>query len=214
MQRHEFETRVVEWLSDTLSAEQRTTFEVWLDDHPDEKAEALELQQVWSQLPIETTPDLKSRWRPHLDAAMAQPPTAATHSGQVWFAAAATLILGIAIGWLMPRDAGQTELLRSEIQSLQGAMAVNLVRMESASDRLAGVALAAQLAGSQPELAHTLTGLLKQDQNLNVRLAAQDALIQAGRIEDLNRALAELKPEDPYTQWLETQPESGSIQEL
>ena len=213
MNRSDFESAVADWVAGEMPAGERVQFEAWLERNPTFDAEARELLSVWNDLAVEDhTPDLKGRWQPHLEAALAQPATSPFRQ-QGW-AIAATLAVGIAIGWLLPRADGELAEVRDELKGLQGAMAANLVRMESAGDRLAGVALAAQLASARPEFKQTLIDLVKSDNNLNVRLAAMDALVQRGLTDDLNYRSLNLDPNDPFAQWLPSQDQPDSTQEL
>lgn len=213
MNRSEFEQAVADWVADEMPAGRRAEFEAWLEQNPAFETEARDLQRVWNDLAVESDlPDLKARWQPHFEAALAQP--AASPLRQQGWAIAATLVVGIAIGSLLPRADGELSQVRDELKGLQGAMAANLVRMESAGDRLAGVALAAQLASARPEFRQTLIDLVRTDTNLNVRLAAMDALVQRGFADDVSYQSLNLEPDDPFAQWLPSLDQADSTQEL
>lgn len=213
MHQAEFEQTVAEWVADEMPADRRAEFEAWLQQNPGFETQAREMERVWHDLAVEENlPDLKGRWQPHFEAALAQP--VQTPSIARGWAIAATLAVGVAIGWLLPRADGEIAQLRDELKGMQGAMAANLVRMESAGDRLAGVALAAQLTAARPEFRQTLIDLVRSDKNLNVRLAAMDALVQRGYTDDLNYRTLNLEPDDPFAQWLPSRSEPDSTQEL
>ena len=99
----------------------------------------------------------------------------------VWQAGIAVVLLlaGIAIGTLSSRssaDAEEVALLRGEIKAMSRLFAVSLLQQQSASERLKGVSMSARLDRSDDEITSALLEALKFDPNVNVRLAALDAL--------------------------------------
>lgn len=93
------------------------------------------------------------------------------------------LFIGIGVGAQFTRstgDAFEVAQLRGEIQAMSRMLAVSFLQQQSASDRLKGVSMSARLNGSDDEITASLLEALKYDPNVNVRLAALDAL--AGRV--------------------------------
>jgi HEAT repeat protein len=85
--------------------------------------------------------------------------------------------------------------LRAEVGELRQMVSLSLLREPSASDRLKGVAWAADLDGSGTTVVAALLETLANDPNVNVRLASVDALrgfaerdaVRRGAVEALGR---------------------------
>lgn len=95
------------------------------------------------------------------------------------------LLIGIGLGAQFTRSTGdaiEVAQLRGEIQAMSRMLAVSFLQQQSASDRLKGVSMSARLNGSDDEITASLLDALKYDPNVNVRLAALDAL--AGRVSE------------------------------
>lgn len=99
----------------------------------------------------------------------------------------ALLAIGIGVG-LEIRPAhtvepqGEPELaqLRGEVSSMRQMVALSLLQQQSAGERLRGVTYAYQAPASDTEVLSALLTTMNQDQNVNVRLAAVDALHRFG----------------------------------
>lgn len=98
----------------------------------------------------------------------------------IQFAFAVILILaGSAAGFLLRgRDdnAGQIAQLHGEVQTMSRLLTFSLLQQQSASERLEGVSWSTRLPHTDPEITAALLRALKYDPNVNVRLAALDAL--------------------------------------
>lgn len=93
--------------------------------------------------------------------------------------AVALLIAGLFIGTRLtapPRENGELATLRNELHGMRELMTLTLLRQESPSERLQGVSWAQNTANPDNELLSALLHRLDYDPNLNVRLAAVDAL--------------------------------------
>jgi hypothetical protein len=93
-------------------------------------------------------------------------------------AAFAVLILmaGIAVGHVTALNSGQVAQLRGEVYNMRQLVALSLLQQQSASDRLRGVNYAYRVEQPDPEVLSALLTTVNHDQNVNVRLAAVDAL--------------------------------------
>jgi hypothetical protein len=92
---------------------------------------------------------------------------------------AVILIVGIGVGqWLSVRDRGQCELdrLREEVHSMRQMVTLSLLQQQSASERLRGVDYAYRVEQSDTQVLSALLRAVNHDPNVNVRLAAVDAL--------------------------------------
>jgi HEAT repeat protein len=93
-------------------------------------------------------------------------------------AAAALLAVGLGIGYGVHEDRSRPELvqLREEVASMRQLVALSLMQQQSASDRLRGVSWSYQVEPSDEEVMKQLVTTVNHDPNVNVRLAAVDAL--------------------------------------
>lgn len=159
-----------------------------------EDAEVLE--RLWrevGELPEEQpSPRLRQRFEAMLSEAVAQEsaarvlrpefrsPRPAARSGRwPWVAAlAATLVLGLVLGTEISRrrDDRQIDALRREVASLHESVTVALLAGRSPSDRLRGVAYGREVSAVDERVAGALLEALRSDPNVNVRLAALEAL--------------------------------------
>jgi hypothetical protein len=94
-------------------------------------------------------------------------------------AAAALLVAGLGIGYA-GRGNGQPPVevsqLREEVASMRQLVALSLMQQQSAGDRLRGVSWSYQVEPSDTEVLNALVAAVNHDPNVNVRLAAVDAL--------------------------------------
>ncbi len=91
----------------------------------------------------------------------------------------AVLVVGGFIGYGLHGNGSRNEEigeLREEVRSVSRLLTVSLLRQQSASERLQGVSWSTRLADSDPEITEALLRTLGHDPNVNVRLAALDAL--------------------------------------
>jgi hypothetical protein len=110
--------------------------------------------------------------------------------------ALAGVAAGILIGSRMRVEpAGETELaqLHNEVRGISRLLTISLLQQESASERLRGVSWSYRTEEPDPEVTAALLEALRYDPNMNVRLAALDALSrnpnQSGLRQDLIRSL-------------------------
>ena len=112
---------------------------------------------------------------------------------------------GLGSGYFMsvrPRLTARTEVasLRGEVDDMRRIVAVSLLKQASPSERLMGVSWSARIDQPGDEVIQTLLNTLNQDSNVNVRLAAVDALylfynhpeVKEGLIDSLARQASPL----------------------
>jgi hypothetical protein len=90
-----------------------------------------------------------------------------------------TLLVGLGIGYLMRSPAQkekQIETLSHEISELKEMMMLSMLEKESATDRLKAVNLTQGMDQAGIKVTSALLQTLNNDENVNVRLAALDAL--------------------------------------
>jgi hypothetical protein len=98
----------------------------------------------------------------------------------------ALLVVGVGVGYEMrPGPArsiesqsgvGEVAQLRGEISNMRQMVALSLLQQQSAGDRLRGVSYAYQVPSSDTQVLSALLATVNTDPNVNVRLAAVDAL--------------------------------------
>jgi len=122
------------------------------------------------------------------------------------FAFAVTLLIaGLFIGNRLnapapARDSSELVTLRNELNSMRELMTLTLLRQESPSERLQGVSWVQNMDKPDKELLSALLHRLDYDPNINVRLAAVDALylfvnqplVRQGLIQSLSRQTSPL----------------------
>jgi hypothetical protein len=90
----------------------------------------------------------------------------------------AALLAGVVVGVVIRPDSHREEVaeMRGELRALRQDVALSMLQQTSASARLEGVSLGAQVSRQDPEVLRALLETLATDPSPNVRLAAIDAL--------------------------------------
>lgn len=89
-------------------------------------------------------------------------------------------LLGLMVGLLNNTNRGyeqQMADMRAELQNMQESLVVNLLEQSSATKRLKAVSISAGLQQANDKITSSLLHTLNQDADVNVRLAALDALL-------------------------------------
>ena len=112
--------------------------------------------------------------------------------------AAAALLIGLGLGYAVSsqkggRESSEISQLRGEVNGMRELVALSLLRQQSASERLRGVSWANQVESSDGQVLAALIDSVNHDPNVNVRLAAADALrtfaMTASTREEIARAI-------------------------
>jgi len=92
--------------------------------------------------------------------------------------AAGLLVCGFMIGYLLQSDSGEKEVtqLTEQVSELKEMMMLSLLEKESASQRLKAVSLTSEMDQVSDKVTDALFATLNSDENVNVRLAALEAL--------------------------------------
>lgn len=112
-------------------------------------------------------------------------------------AAAATLVAGILLGTALGgEDETQVELarLRGDVETMGRVVAISLLDHPSASERLRGVSWGARVAAADDRVLGALLETVREDENMNVRLAAVEALAASARDRRVRSGLIEALP--------------------
>ena len=93
------------------------------------------------------------------------------------FAAALVLVvLGVAAGYFLSNPQSQVAALHQEVDGMRQAVAFSLLQQSSPADRIQGVSFSSQVKAPSQKTLDALLQTLDNDPNVNVRLAAVDAL--------------------------------------
>jgi hypothetical protein len=107
---------------------------------------------------------------------------------------------GMLLGYHMKTDRdGGAELsqLHEEVRGVSRLLIISLLQQESASERLRGVSWSYQTDASDAGITAALLDALRHDPNVNVRLAALDALARSMNRSDVREDLLRSLPKQP-----------------
>lgn len=108
--------------------------------------------------------------------------------------AGVALVFGLVSGHLYTargHDRERLASLNSEMQQMRQLVALSLLQQQSASERLRGVSYSVRLEPADDEVLSALLSTLNHDPNVNVRLAAFDALRQSASRRSVRQGLRE-----------------------
>ena len=174
-------------------------------------AEMASLGGLWDRLGDMPSPEpgqaMHLRWHATLDSLRPkQSPGLSWFHRPVWLAsiALACTVVGVLIGANLPRRGSNEEIakLRDEIASTREMVALSLLQQQSATERLRGVDYTARMQTMEPGMISALVQTVGHDSNVNVRLAAIDALTRMTThrdvVDSLSRTLSQ--QESPLVQ--------------
>jgi hypothetical protein len=175
-----------------LRTPQRDELKRHLEDCAACRQEAEGLEGLWTKLDSlpaeEPPPQMRDRFYAALNAYGEGFSAASSREGQksnfTWLPvsiAAATLLIGLGLGYAVNsqkggRESTEVAQLRGEVNGMRQLVALSLLRQQSASERLRGVSWANQVESSDGQVLAALLDSVNHDPNVNVRLAAADAL--------------------------------------
>ncbi len=171
--------RLALYLDGTLDHDTRRRFEL----HLTSCAECRESLDLWTRLDALPEPAPSPALRRGFERALAAELSPRVPAAAVpWFAWAAAAMVLVGAGWLIGRQQAVTpppsELtaLRQEVGSLRSMVTMSLLAQDSASARLKGISYAERLHTGSQDVTGALVAALRFDSNVNVRLAACEAL--------------------------------------
>lgn len=198
-------------LLETLDAAVPAEVEAHLGGCPGCRAELAALQSAWEALEAlpeaEPSPALGERFHTWLgeqersgEVGAARRPASPINAGwslggwfgprAAWAAAAVALLVGFGAGARLsePSESAEMVTLRGEVRTLNRLVTLSLLSQPAASDRLQGVAYGRD-AAPDGRVTEALVETLRHDDNVNVRLAAVEALAGAARNSDIRGRL-------------------------
>jgi hypothetical protein len=174
-----------------LRAPERDDLKRHLEDCAACRQEAEGLESLWAKLDSLPAEEPSSQLRDKFYAALgaygegfsAASSRERRKAGFPWLPAsiAAALVIGLGLGYAVSSQKGgreSTEIaqLRGEVNGMRELVALSLLRQQSAGERLRGVSWANQVESSDGQVLAALLDSVNHDPNVNVRLAAADAL--------------------------------------
>jgi anti-sigma factor RsiW len=190
--------QVKEHIADYLAGALSRTEAEELDEHFAQcaacKQETAALSETWEMLGLleqeQPSAQLRPRfyasleaYRQGLQSAAAAPAPARRRffdwGWQGWAWSAALLVAGLGAGqWLGQRDRARADLagLQDEVHHMRQLVTLSLLEQQSASERLRGVDYSSRVDQSDTQVLAALLHAVNHDPNVNVRLAAVDAL--------------------------------------
>lgn len=215
----QFEEHVADYLSGSLSAPAAAEFEAHLALCDACRAEARNLGEMWANLGLirqeQPGQGVRARfyqsldaYRHGMDAAAPPPPRQAgwwPRPALQFALAAALLLVGVAVGRLLAgAGPGHMEVaqLQGELREMRQMVALALLQQQSPSERLRGVDFSGQVETPDAPVLSALLYTLNHDSNVNVRLAAVDALRRFASTGIVRNALDDslLKQDSPMVQ--------------
>lgn len=107
--------------------------------------------------------------------------------------AAVMLVIGVSIGYFIKPQTSSPDTqmaeLSQQVVDLKEMMMLSMLEKESAMERLKAVSLTSDMNSASQKVTDALLETLNKDENLNVRLAALEALKPYGRNSEVRQAL-------------------------
>lgn len=202
MEKEKIESMMVEFVEGTLSKTDRAIMELQIQNDP---AVALLLNQTRAVLAainrateLSPSPSMKSKFEKELQKAIRQEkrsfkivPINPTFMYRMAAGFALVLSAGAVIFWISRNMEQERELaiLKIELMKTKTMMMALLENQSSAGQRIQGVNVAYEIEAADDEILNALVERMNQDANINVRLAAVEALSQFHQQKQVRDAL-------------------------
>lgn len=203
----EIRLMIPQYLSGRLAPAEKDAFEAQLNASAELRIEVEELRSLWEELGSlpkeEPSEELRARFYQKLNAVARE----RSRSSEGWYAwwkpglqglvrqtavAVAVFALGLYVGHSNrsgPASTQEVKRLDSEVQNLRQTVALSLLERQSATSRLEGVSWSSRVEHPDRDLVSALLSTLNGDPNINVRLAALDALEKFSNDTTVRKAL-------------------------
>ena len=208
--------RFEERMSDYLAGRSTPELDAHLETCADCRAEAERLRGIWQNLGLigagQPSRALRGRFYQSLEAYQHGRETAAQPK-QPWFRlpvfqlayAALLVLIGVVAGHSLAgggRNAVEVAQLQGEVQNMRQMVTLALLQQQSPSERLRGVDWGTRVDNPDSQVLSALLSTLDHDTNVNVRLAAVDALRKFSEMPLVRRSLDRslVRQESPLVQ--------------
>lgn len=226
MKCEEYRSQLPEYWEGGLEEDERVALEMHLASCAGCRSEADSLGSIWhglARIPMaQPSADVRRRFYERLDAyqqgALEQQPATGARASWTdrlrgWWPqrpafqiglSFALLTLGFFGGYVVDhkKDESQVSQLRTEVNGMRQLVTLSLLQQQNASERLKGVNFAYRVEQSDTEVLAALLHTVNHDSNVNVRLAAIDALATFGASPVARRGLVQAiaKQDSPMVQ--------------
>ena len=185
----------IEWYMDLLtgelSEERSASLKTYLDAHPELKRALHADEMLWNQLGKIETPEpslaMDARFEAALSGYLAGRAKPAKRPFEIpdwlslnWKVGLAFSVIGLVIGFVIfgnPSQQSELSTLSHEVQDMKKMMMLTLIEQPGAQQRIKAVSLAQEFTEVDDKVIGVLGNTLQNDGNVNVRLAAIDALL-------------------------------------
>ncbi len=166
-------------LEGELSFEQEEALQQYLSERPELAEELKASSDLWEALDMPVAPPSQRMDDQFYEMLSSHGQNQPGQVSRIWMMAASVslLIIGFASGWWMssPREHSVAQLT-DQVAQLQEVMMLTLIEQPRAQDRLKAVNITYELSNADEAVISALVKTLRMDNNVNVRLAALEAL--------------------------------------
>lgn len=201
-------SELIDYLEGTLSQAEVATLELELAQSPELRRKLKELEillQTMEEVPMEQPSQnlyrhfhkmLETEQKPVLKTLHPTSSRAITLQNIKRYAAAAVIILAIGLGFgtLWYKNVAQQKQINAlveEIENTNKLLILNMLREESASQRIKAVNTAVEEKVADPQVIEALIHTLHADENVNVRMKAAEGLAEFAQEQEVIEALTE-----------------------
>ncbi len=192
-------------LTREISDQDEKALENFLKENPEVANEWEKLEQTWMLFDDIDRPEPSSEMDAKFEGMMAGWKSSGEQQANFievilawlsrsWQVGLASLVLGLFIGWWMLPSQNQSQnisQLSSEIQDMKKLMMLTLIEQPKAQERIRAVNIASELPSADEKVIEALITTMNMDDNLNVRLASLEALLNYGNVPEVRSALIE-----------------------
>jgi hypothetical protein len=201
---------VTEYLEGTLSETDRIQLQSLIDRNEIDILDLVDLERIYKQAGSLEVPEpgqrVHDRFYRFLEESEHSKSTQSPNKSllipklsknKVWFnylAIAASLVVGIFIGDIWNPMSDQDEkidLLSAEVTQMREVLMISLLQNDSPVERLRAVNISQQIPETDNRLVEALLNTLNTDSNVNVRVAAINALVERGGDPSVRQGLIE-----------------------
>lgn len=202
MDNSELEMKILGYLQNSLSDEDRKKVEKLIEESPEFAAEFEEVKSFWHHLdivkPVEPSPNMRANFEEMLSEFKhdTKPkPTIKIGNWQRWAVAASILIVGVLGGIFFQKSVQNPKTdvaaLSEEVHELKELMMLTMLENPTATERMKAVSYTQELPKVNDKVLEALFTTLNTDENENVRLVTLDALIELGAYPKVREGLVE-----------------------
>ncbi|MFY0598223.1 MAG: HEAT repeat domain-containing protein [Cyclobacteriaceae bacterium] len=192
------EIAIVWWadlLTGDLEPEKKTLLEEYLSSHPKLEEELKGEELIWDELALVQVPQpsnaMDQRFMSMLEGYRSATANEFKWAGFIdkltywininWRVSLPSVALGLIIGFfLLPKSDGDVRELANEVQDMKKLLVLSMIEKPRAHDRIKAVSMVDEMPKSDNAITLALISTLNNDQSMNVRLAALEALVAYG----------------------------------